>query len=78
MKDKKAWIGIALFFFGIFVLTYFHELYAGLGHMINGVAFFLLFNFRTNRKIVILSLFLILIGVSLLLYQAAGMFFAHA
>lgn len=74
MKDKKALIGVALFIFGIFVLSFFRELFAGFGHMINGIAVFLFFYFRDNRKITFLSGILILIGVSLLAFEAVRTF----
>lgn len=74
MKDKKALIGVASFVFGMFVLTFFRELFAGFGHMINGVALFLFFNFREDRKITFLSGILILIGVSLLAYEAVRIY----
>lgn len=74
MNDKRALIGIALFLFGIFVLTYFREVFAGFGHMINGVAVFLFFNFNKTQKVTFLSGVLVLIGVSFLAYEAVRTF----
>lgn len=74
MKDRAALIGIVWFIFGIFVLIFFREIFAGFGHMINGTAVFLFIKFGSDRKITFLSGTLFFIGLSFLAYEAARIY----